>query len=809
MVMRYLLLILMIPLTVWSQDVQVTAEIEQGEGVVGRPLTGTVSITHDKNLKVDTVSFKFEGKPLSVEPIREVRVSPDAPLVISMYRFEIPGKPIGRYLLSEISVKVGGKEYQSLPTPFEVEDYSPDVFLKTPSGQEPVLELQSSVEGKSPLYPGQRLRLVYHFRYNTDIELREERLPFLEPDGFLKIGSAHIEDYTEGDFNVQKISVEVEAVKPGEFHFDPSKISGYAYVEDLMGNRIYGTEELHAVSPAITVTVLPLPEPQKPLSFNGAVGSFTIAADLLTPSHVNVGDAMRLAFTISGEGDLEEITLPSLICQPGISGFFQMSDLPPIGKVTNGEKRFIVEMRPQTSLIDAIPSLEFSYFSPEKGTYVSLRTDPIAIQVSPVLVAAETVATSTGEPKIIALSTPMPVNLPNLKLSRSDLSPPLFASWWVILLVPFGIGILLVQLYSKQHLKQHKFRKIPLEGRFQKAIQNRSLWALEKVFSEIEAQTPTLEVKLLLAEIQERRFSGNGESVDEAFLERSRNLFFQLRPPKQVSQKNPSAPVFPFWWASLITALILLAGIVYYIQIGGLLKEGDESYSRGLTAKTFGERGQAFNAALSYYLELSPRTSGKLEYNIANTFFQLEQYPLALLHYYRAYHLMPRDTRVWTQIAETQKKLGISQISDPGVFRKLFFFQHLLSFPERLQIFSAVTLLAFLFGSCYIWFPISWMKRWFWLAGMVSATLLISLFYSWYFEPIEGVMLQPSTLNRDAGLEYARVLDTPIPSGTKVEVVEIREGGRWLKVVAPDGVLGYVPYNSIRMITTRGITNFK
>ncbi|WP_206973100.1 hypothetical protein, partial [Vibrio parahaemolyticus] len=82
---------------------------------------------------------------------------------------------------------------------------------------------------------------------------------------------------------------------------------------------------------------------------------------------------------------MNSISLPNIRRQPGFDGFFQMSDLPAVGVLTDqgDAKRFLVMMRPLTEAITQIPGVEFSFFNPENETYSTLQSPPIPIKVRP------------------------------------------------------------------------------------------------------------------------------------------------------------------------------------------------------------------------------------------------------------------------------------------------------------------------------------------------------------------------------------------------------------------------------------------
>lgn len=234
------------------------------------------------------------------------------------------------------------------------------------------------------------------------------------------------------------------------------------------------------------------------------------------------------------------------------------------------------------------------------------------------------------------------------------------------------------------------------------------------------------------------------------------------------------------------------------------LQEIYATYLKGEIAQTVGDRQRAFNAALNGYalLEREYRPvlgNGKLYYNIANSYYQLGEYPFAVLYYYKALSLRPRDEKVSGNLAIALNKLGLKPQEEESVFRRVFFF-HFFAQPERLQLFFAFSLLAVAAASFYIWFRQRLMLKLSCLGATLCAVILFSLAFTHYVSPVEAVLVRSSSLYRDAGYHYAKVMEDPLLSGLKVEVLDVLQEGNWLKVATPEGTLGYVPHKSARLI---------
>jgi len=361
-VITFSLLFLSFSFALYSQDVVVSAEIES-KGVVGMPIKGSVTVTHDKEKKVDINSFRLGDDPLDVEFVKEVQISPGSPIVVSIYHFTLEPKTEGLHQLREISVSVGGEVYRSFSLTYEVESGVP---APTPrrTDKEIILNLENLIEGETVLYPGQRLKVGYRFSFNYGIDLTSESIPLLEAEGFTKVGGKDKKEYTKGGLNYLDVYQVIESVEPGEYTFPAGSIKGRAYIVDRLGQKTYAKSESYSETKPLTITVLPFPKEGQPPSFNGAIGeSLNFSFTLLSSNEVTVGDKMELLIKISGIGELANMPMPEVCCQPGFSGFFRLSDLPPIEDLQGATKTFKVEMRPLNANIKQIPTLEFSYFN--------------------------------------------------------------------------------------------------------------------------------------------------------------------------------------------------------------------------------------------------------------------------------------------------------------------------------------------------------------------------------------------------------------------------------------------------------------
>jgi hypothetical protein len=540
---RFALLILsFFCLPLCAADVKVEAEIDTAS-YADEPLKGTITITHDRNQTIDNESFVLGKNSLSVSFVKDVQISPNDPLILSIYNFTLPAQPEGLYALPNISVKIGGQTYQSPMASYTVQakrqaipaapsvapQPAPSAASSTPA--QPLLHLEASIDGSDTLYPGQRTKFVYHYLYRGDIKLLTEKLPLLDAEGFIKIGEKEINNYVQGDISIMEIVQQVEAVSPGKFSLGPSLVEGQA-----------ASGKLSSEAPAVAVTVLPFPEQDKPASFNGAVGQFTFKTSLLSSSEMTLGDELSLGLIISGKGNLKELAVSDLCCQPGISGFFRLSDLPPTETIEGDTKTIVAKFRPLNSLIKEIPSLEFSFFDPTSSKYVVLHSNPIPISIKPgpAQIEEPKEEQAAPEPKPEAkeqqaVALPALIQIEStMPLQAADLHNKPFGTWWSMAILPFAILLMIYQSHLKEYLewKQKQKSVITPGGLFQQAFADQAngkcdFELLKKAFylalaeagllpspdisdQELPDEGLAKEVKLLLASIDEKRFTGNG-----------------------------------------------------------------------------------------------------------------------------------------------------------------------------------------------------------------------------------------------------------------------------------------------------------
>lgn len=221
----------------------------------------------------------------------------------------------------------------------------------------------------------------------------------------------------------------------------------YEQMQEMMQDidRYSPPTQLDIVSEPVSLNVKPLP-PNAPPGFSGAIGNFTMAVDA-KPKKLQVGDPITVTAAISGRGNFDRMTGPTLQDESGWHKYPPSSKFKQDDDVgISGEKTFETIIAPNEKKTE-LPPLTFAYFDPVKEDYVTLRSDPVPIQVEGGAAPAPTVAAASAGPTQSAptvAATPAPVSKPeDILYQLNDLGQgrsftPIYArpAFWIFQLAP-------------------------------------------------------------------------------------------------------------------------------------------------------------------------------------------------------------------------------------------------------------------------------------------------------------------------------------------------------------------------------------
>lgn len=233
-----------------------------------------------------------------------------------------------------------------------------------------------------------------------------------------------------------------------------------------------------------------------------------------------------------------------------------------------------------------------------------------------------------------------------------------------------------------------------------------------------------------------------------------------------------------------------------------IIDSAQQHYVEGEGSNSLLERKRAFNESLAAYMEANQQgSSDALEYAIGNTFYQLEEYPWAILYYTKALEKNPRNMIAKDNLALAREKLGLSpSIETPSLLQEILSFHNLLSFEERKALFFLLSVASSLTASLFIWFRRKWLFDTAIVISCTAGLLLLNIVITQYSTPVEGIIVKTSGLYSAADWQAPLVINEPVEAGNKVRIINVQDQGKWLKVLIADEQWGYIPYENIRLI---------
>ena len=152
---------------------------------------------------------------------------------------------------------------------------------------------------------------------------------------------------------------------------------------DYWGDEITRTGQYAVASEPVRIDVRALPAEGRPDNFSGGVGQFSFKTSL-SKSKVNTGESSTLSLEVHGTGNISQIRLP----EPSFPSEIERYDPKLQTSSTLGLRTLRGSLGEQFVLIPRvkgeyrIPKIEFSYFNPDTGKYVTLSSEEMTLKVS-------------------------------------------------------------------------------------------------------------------------------------------------------------------------------------------------------------------------------------------------------------------------------------------------------------------------------------------------------------------------------------------------------------------------------------------
>ena len=228
----------------------------------------------------------------------------------------------------------------------------------------------------------------------------------------------------------------------------------------------YSNVSKFITAPAVKVTVNALPTSNKPASFNGTVGHFSLNSNI-TATEIKANEAVTLKLNIAGSGNMKLIKNPVIkfpdgfeLYDPKVTNNFKTS---PAG--VSGTKTIEYLFIPRHSGNFEIPSAEISYFDTQEKTYKTMKTPAYKLQV----------AKGDGNEAPVVAGSSNYIDKQDVKQIGKDIrfiqtdkfiiareEEPIFGTLisWLLYLIPLLVSLLLFIFFRKQAKENANIRLV-------------------------------------------------------------------------------------------------------------------------------------------------------------------------------------------------------------------------------------------------------------------------------------------------------------------------------------------------------------
>lgn len=360
--------------------------------------------------------------------------------------YVLQASKVGHITIGVATIAVDEKNYSTRKTPIEVRQNQSEAAESNQQQEQQSLEQRASQQlaeddlmlrlsvSRSSVYKGEPVRAVLKLYSRVNVVGSEgAKIPSF--DGFWSqaleceqgpfretLGGKVYDAYNLGEYILYP-------QQSGKITIEPAKITIIAQMfvrNNRPRNSFFdNTHDIYNLrrelrSPAVVIDVKPFPA-GAPASFTGAVGRYTMEANL-SSANIAANSAANIDVKISGLGNIAFLQEPKL----QLPTSFELYDVKSTEQIrttasgSTGFRRFEYPFIARAEGDYTIAPVEFTYFSPESGEYVTLTSDYFAITVAPDTksTASSQMVTTVGKQDVRLLGS----DIRFIKMTRPQLS---------------------------------------------------------------------------------------------------------------------------------------------------------------------------------------------------------------------------------------------------------------------------------------------------------------------------------------------------------------------------------------------------
>jgi hypothetical protein len=337
-----------------------------------------------------------------------------------IYSYILQPNQKGTFSIKQAAIEYNGQIYKTQPIKIVVTNavaQERDPYDNSrPQGQQGIpnetINLVAEISKTNP-YLNEPITVVYKLYFNN-----------INVTGFKELAKPKYNDFWNQNIDIKQLSIAegtfqgqrcyyvilkktiLYPQKSGRLTIEPLSLDIGVELpsnrRDMYGQMILTVDNRVVSAGAKTINVRPLPEATKPEGFSGAVGKFNFT---VTPSKTTLksGESLDLIVSASGNGNMKLFTLP----KPVVPNALEMYDPVHDEQVTTSLSGMSGKITDKYSIVPqykgkyAIKPMQFSYFDLNTGSYKTITSQEIMVDVLDGPMQAEANATANASKNII------------------------------------------------------------------------------------------------------------------------------------------------------------------------------------------------------------------------------------------------------------------------------------------------------------------------------------------------------------------------------------------------------------------------
>jgi len=432
-----ILLVFVLTKTTWADEPSVTAVLTSSETEVDRPVQLQIKVSGDNSasppgeIAVDGLDIRYTGQSQLMEG-RNFRFTYSI-----VYSYTILPLKAGTFTIPPQPVRTSGGTLRTPALTLNVAANDDGSTTSRRGGNrgaggnaidEKKIVFAELVIPKTTAYVGETIPAEIRLGINTRVPHRLIEGATLSGQGFtaarMPNPAQSMESVNGRSYEVVTFKTAITAVRSGKLEIaakdakaiiqvprrsngarqrSPFDIFGMddPFSDPFFNDPFAGIGEQREIkfsSETTTLDIKPLP-PNAPATFTGAVGIFSLTADV-KPKTAQIGDPLTVTANISGRGNFDRVSAPVLENDHGWHTYPPGSNFKADDDVgISGSKTFEMVFAPNEQK-KAVPPLVFTFFNPLKEAYVTLKSDqmPVVVQGGAAPSATPAIANASANP---------------------------------------------------------------------------------------------------------------------------------------------------------------------------------------------------------------------------------------------------------------------------------------------------------------------------------------------------------------------------------------------------------------------------